>query len=309
MEAAGALRGLVVLLRADGSARRALSGWPSHVPAGSRDGVMAAAGLARLGARPAEAISAARAALGAYTEAVALAFEVHRVAGTDLASVLERVAVAAEDDADRIGGAQAHAAGARLSARMIALLPVASLPLMPLSGASLTGVWPMTSVACGLCLAFVGLRWMSKLVPEPYDAAGTDWLIADLVSAALRSGMALPAVLDLLAVSPGAPEELGAARRRVLCGWSWGEALRAAADRQLTGLGETIRRAGRSGVPLADQIDLYSDRMRAERRMRSDEEMRAAPVKMAIPLVLCVLPSFILLGLIPHLPTALPSLG
>lgn len=309
METAGALRGLVVLLRADGSARRALGGWPSHVPAGSRDAVMAVARLARLGARPAEAISAARGLLGAYTEAVALAFEVHRVAGIDLASVLERVAVAAEDDADRIGGVQAHVAGARLSARMIALLPVASLPLLPLSGASLAGAWPVASVACGLCLAFVGLRWMARLVPEPRDQAGTDWLIADLVSAALRAGMALPAVLDLLAGCPGAPEELTAARRRVLCGWSWGEALRAVADPQLVGLGETIRRAGRSGTPLADRIDLYSERMRSERRLRSDEEMRAAPVKMALPLVLCVLPSFILLGLAPHLPTTLPSLG
>lgn len=305
MEVAEALRGLIVLLRAGESARRALGLWPATVPVSLKDRVLTAARLARLGARPAEAVGAARGLLGAHTESVALAFEVHRVSGADLSALLERVAAAAEDDWDRVGGVRAHAAGARLSARMIALLPLATLPLVGFSSDSLSGIWSYASIACGLVLALVGLRWISRLSPEPSDDAGTAWFVADLVAAALRAGMHLPAAMDLLVEQTGAPDALRVARRRVLCGLTWGVALGSSSDEQLRCLGETIRRAERLGAPVADHIEARAERARLERRLRSEEEMRVVPVKMAVPLVLCVLPSFILLGLGPHLPASL----
>ena len=79
-------------------------------------------------------------------------------------------------------------------------------------------------------------------------------------------------------------------------------------------LGHTIVEAERDGLPILDTITRLATDHRNERRRQIDTRIRQLPTRLSIPLVLCVLPSFLLLSVAPlvlaslsHLPVSLPS--
>ena len=51
-----------------------------------------------------------------------------------------------------------------------------------------------------------------------------------------------------------------------------------------------------------------ADDIRAERRRRAEAQARTLPVKLAFPLVMCTLPSFVLLAIVPALLGAVSTL-
>jgi tight adherence protein C len=64
----------------------------------------------------------------------------------------------------------------------------------------------------------------------------------------------------------------------------------------------------RYGAPLADALARLAGDVRADQRRRAEEAARRVPVKLLFPLVLCVLPAFTLLTVVPLLAGALGSL-
>ena len=66
--------------------------------------------------------------------------------------------------------------------------------------------------------------------------------------------------------------------------------------------------ADRDGLPLAPVLERLADEARQMRRRQVDERTRRLPVQLAVPLVLCTLPSFALLTVVPMLLAALTSL-
>jgi tight adherence protein C len=101
--------------------------------------------------------------------------------------------------------------------------------------------------------------------------------------------------------STSADEELLAAGRLVRLGLRWSEALERSAVAGLARLGGVMRRAETLGAPLADQLEhlLEQDEEAASRMY--EEAVRRAPVRMVLPLTLCVLPAFVLLSVGPFL--------
>jgi hypothetical protein len=63
----------------------------------------------------------------------------------------------------------------------------------------------------------------------------------------------------------------------------------------------TLDRAARKGLPTADGLEAFAAQRDAAIARQLDRMIRRAPVLMAIPLVACVLPSFLLLGVVPFL--------
>jgi pilus assembly protein TadC len=53
------------------------------------------------------------------------------------------------------------------------------------------------------------------------------------------------------------------------------------------------------GMPVMHVVERLSDEVRAERHRRMDEELRRLPIRLVFPLALCVLPSFVLLTIVP----------
>jgi Flp pilus assembly protein TadB len=75
-----------------------------------------------------------------------------------------------------------------------------------------------------------------------------------------------------------------------------------------TALADGFAAADRDGLPLAPVLERLAGDARQMRRRRFDEQARRLPVRLAVPLVLCTLPSFALLTVVPLLLAALTSL-
>lgn len=71
---------------------------------------------------------------------------------------------------------------------------------------------------------------------------------------------------------------------------------------------DTLVTAERYGLPLGPVLERLSAEAAAQRRRSIEARSRQLPVRLSFPLVLCTLPSFVLLAIVPVLVTALSSL-
>ena len=71
---------------------------------------------------------------------------------------------------------------------------------------------------------------------------------------------------------------------------------------------DSLSSADRYGLPLTPVLERLAFEARQQRRRESDAAARELPVRLAMPLVLCTLPSFVLLAIVPLLLGALSSL-
>ena len=71
---------------------------------------------------------------------------------------------------------------------------------------------------------------------------------------------------------------------------------------------DSISTADRYGLPLGPVLDRLATEARAERRRRAEIDARSLPVKLSFPLVVCTLPSFVLLAIVPALLGTLSTL-
>ena len=74
------------------------------------------------------------------------------------------------------------------------------------------------------------------------------------------------------------------------------------------GVVDVLVMADRDGGALNAVLAQLAVEVRAQRRRDREAEARRLPVRLAAPLVVCVLPSFVLLGLVPLIAAALSSL-
>lgn len=74
-------------------------------------------------------------------------------------------------------------------------------------------------------------------------------------------------------------------------------------------LADLVGSADRYGHPLAPILRQLATESRAARRRLDEAAARSLPVKLSFPLVLCTLPSFVLLAIVPAVMAALSSLG
>ncbi|CAB4576271.1 unannotated protein [freshwater metagenome] len=76
----------------------------------------------------------------------------------------------------------------------------------------------------------------------------------------------------------------------------------------MLGLVSAVAAAERWGLPLAPTVDRIADDARLHRRRLAEAEARRLPVRLAVPLVCCTLPSFVCIAIGPLLVGALSSL-
>jgi Flp pilus assembly protein TadB len=139
--------------------------------------------------------------------------------------------------------------------------------------------------------------------------------VLDLLGAALLAG--LNPHLAVLRVAERAPDalrqELGLAAGVLRLGGSPAAALHAAAER--TGLDELRAAAGaleaaeRWGAPPAEALAARAEALRSRARLHAEAEAGRAAVRLAFPLVLCFLPAFVLLTVVPTIASSLRALA
>jgi tight adherence protein C len=127
------------------------------------------------------------------------------------------------------------------------------------------------------------------------------------------AGLTVPLAVE--AVARRAPEPIAVDLRRVAEEVRLGRRLADALGDVPARLGEPARplvaalvASERYGAPLLDRLVRLSAEVRADRRRRAEEAARRVPVKLLFPLVLCTLPAFALLTVVPLLAGALRSL-
>ena len=74
-------------------------------------------------------------------------------------------------------------------------------------------------------------------------------------------------------------------------------------------LGHTIVEAERDGLPIIETVARLASDHRIERRRHVDTRIRQLPTRLSLPLVLCVLPSFLLLSVAPLVLASLSQLS
>jgi tight adherence protein B len=296
-----ALRTLAALLRTGMPIRRALAAWPDHCSADARAGAALARARLSLGDDPARSVAAV-AFLGDDAPVVAAIVGLQQSTGCDGAGLLDAAARRIERRAALTQSALSATAGARLSGRIIAGLPLAIVPLLPAAGASLFDRRGSLLVICGAALLLAGGAWIGRLLPRPPgpDDAGE---IAELVAAALDAGVDVDGALRLCArACPGsARTELEGAFRRVALGQSWGDALECSTDDGLRGLAEVVARGQRLGTPMAASLRAFASNRRVDQEGAFERSLRRAPVLMVLPLTTCILPAYVLLAIGPVL--------
>lgn len=122
----------------------------------------------------------------------------------------------------------------------------------------------------------------------------------DMLTISVEAGLGFDAALvKLIRSRPGALSvEFGRVLQEIQAGASRKEALRGMADRldipELSAFAASIVQADIFGVSIAKVLRTQAGEMRLRRRQRAEEQAQKAPVKMVIPLVLCILPATII---------------
>lgn len=143
--------------------------------------------------------------------------------------------------------------------------------------------------------------------PEFVDAA----ILLDLTAALLRTGSGIEAALHRLAVTVPGAESLAIVHRGLGAGAPWRQATAVVSDdEQLALFCQHLSFAYATGAPSAAMLRAAAEEARRQRRQEARRRAEELSVKMMLPLGLCFLPAFILLGVIPVIIGMLPgSLG
>lgn len=230
--------------------------------------------------------------------------------------LVEAVVAQLEAGADAAARAEAGMGGARLSARLLGWLPAVgvafSAAIDPASLSMVREPWGIALVAIAALLALAGRRWLTRMTVRATappsvedDAVG---LALALLDASVASGADVAGALASVGASlaPDAPRAgagLSRAGQELRAGTRWEDAWTHATEDSpsLRVVEETLRWAWRSGA--APRPALAAARRAEVRRAAAAREVAVSQlsVRAALPLSLCLLPSFVLVGVVPML--------
>ncbi|QNE37613.1 hypothetical protein F1C12_08530 [Leifsonia shinshuensis] len=217
--------------------------------------------------------------------AVAAAWGVAEYAGASIAPALRGAAEALRDRAGAERDIATALAGPRATARLMSWLPAVGVAMaygigVDVIGTLVTGPLGWVAAISGGGLLVAGRSWTRSLIRSASRAGPVPGIEHDLTAIALAGGLSVPAARATIAD----------VARRV------GLDLVAEGD---TSVDRVLRIAERAGAPA---IELLAAEARQERRTaRADGRRRAEllAVRLLLPLGVCVLPAFVLLGVVP----------
>jgi Flp pilus assembly protein TadB len=135
--------------------------------------------------------------------------------------------------------------------------------------------------------------------------------VVALFAAALRAGASPADAIDQVCRAlPGpATDRLGGVAARLSLGLDPAQVWSTLSDEpSLAGLGRTLARAHATGAPVVPAVERLAEELARSGRADSEERARAVGVQAAVPLGLCLLPAFVLIGIVPLVVALLTSL-
>jgi len=242
------------------------------------------------------------------------------VLGNFVPNALDHAATVLRDRASCQAELAVAASQAQLSARLLSALPFILLSgavlLIPQFRSGITSPIVLVFLCIGVMLNRIGWRWISSLIArairgEPDDIGE----LTEHLCVSLRAGLPMIHACERWR---GVSATGNSIADFIETGTPLEEALLPlAVAHQITGknLGRTIVEAERDGLPIMETVTRLAADHRAEQRRQIDTRIRQLPTRLSLPLVFCVLPSFLLLSVAPlvfaslgQLSISLPSL-
>jgi len=197
------------------------------------------------------------------------------------------------------GGAAAHAGGWMVRWRPL-WAALAGLGAAAFLGGPLGLVAaPIAAIGCWILIG----RAEPPAVQRDRESARRDLpYLVRLLSSALAAGAAPSEALTVVSAAlPGAAaERLTSVAARLSLGAdpvaTWRDLV---SDPALAPLGRTLARAHATGAPVASSVERLADELARNARADVEDRARRVGVKAAVPLGLCLLPAFLLLGVVP----------
>ncbi len=227
--------------------------------------------------------AAGEGASGSAWRALGAAWRVATICGAPLAAALRAFAEALRDREAARRDIEVALAGPRATARIVMLLPLIAVLLGLLMGVDLVAT--LSTPIGAACIAAGGLlivgarRWMRRLLRAAEPLESSEGLALDLLAVAAFGG--------------GSPE---AAAQLVTA-----ELERAGLPAASGGLDALVRLSRRTGAPLGELARTEAAEVRARERADARAGAERLAVRLMLPLGACVLPSFLLLGVVPML--------
>jgi Flp pilus assembly protein TadB len=187
---------------------------------------------------------------------------------------------------------------------MLGFLGTTGLPELAIVAVLVIAAWPVSMWA-------VGRRATARRLAVRRTSAP---VVLDLLGAALLAG--LNPHKAVLRVADRAPESLNEdltlAAAVLRLGGTPAAALHAAAERsgldELRAAAAALEAAERWGAPPAEALAARAEALRSRARLQAEADAGRAAVRLAFPLVLCFLPAFVLLTVVPTVAGAVRAL-
>jgi tight adherence protein C len=135
----------------------------------------------------------------------------------------------------------------------------------------------------------------------------------ELVIVGVRAGLSPTRAVELAArrAAPVLADAFGEVVHRLHRGHRLADALSALPAMLgpcAAGFADTLASADRCGLPIGPVLDRLADEVRTERRRHSERFARTLPIRLSFPLVVCTLPAFVLLAIVPAVLGAVSTL-
>lgn len=211
------------------------------------------------------------------------------------AAVMNRLSEFVGALADRQREAQLHLVGPRAARRLILWLPVVSVLLATVSGFAVIPFLIGTTVGWLLMVAAALLMlcarwWSNRLMLRAGNSSWAAGMPAAALAQCLRAGVAPPPAEEVRRLIP-----------------SEGYYSPADADNDLQSAYMTIERGEEWGVPAAALLEAQAELAQRQEGERLREVSEKLAVSILLPLGACVLPAFILVGVVPIVAVMLSS--
>lgn len=160
---------------------------------------------------------------------------------------------------------------------------------------------PVAGLAVAVCTT-IALGWLPREDPAQHTLRRELPDALDLISVCVEAGAPTVLAIDVVAgVSPqGTADLLETVSARLRIGTPATQAWAVLAEHPVWGgVARDLARSARSGTSVASALRVHADEARRRRHELAITRARAVGVKSVMPLMLCFLPAFIAVGVIP----------
>ena len=167
---------------------------------------------------------------------------------------------------------------------------------------------PWWGLAVGAVLFFAPDYWVLSVRDERQTAIRRDAAdVIDQLTVCVEAGLGFDAALARVAGTTTGPltDELKHTLTDIRAGVPRSQALRAFADRvplpEIRQLVNSLMQAQKHGVSMSESLRVQSAEMRMKKTQRTEEKAAKLGVKLVFPIVLCFMPVFIIVTLVPSI--------